>query len=308
MFAATKQWLEERLGLEISPEKSKIVNLRKRYSEFLGFKLKLWKKGQKYVVKSHMTKKSKEKCKKELKQKIKVLQHDAIGARVQQFNATVLGLHGYYKIASHISKDFAEIAFHVNKSLYCRTKCIRSKRGNKSRAYERFYGKCKVKPLFIQRVALYPIHYVQTTPPVCFSQDICNYTVNGREKIHKYLQNFSYDTLQYIMKNPVQNQSLEYNDNRISLYVGQRGRCFITGEKLKISDMEVHHKTMRSEGGTDAYKNLVFVTGAVHKLIHTREVETIEKYLELLKRKSIDFVKLNNLRRLVGNCEISENK
>ena len=165
-----------------------------------------------------------------------VLQADSqdIGARVQQFNATVLGLHGYYKIASHISKDFAEIAFHVNKSLYCRTKCIRSKRGNKSRAYERFYGKCKVKPLFIQRVALYPIHYVQTTPPVCFSQDICNYTVNGREKIHKYLQNFSYDTLQYIMKNPVQNQSLEYNDNRISLYVGQRGRCFITGEKLKI--------------------------------------------------------------------------
>lgn len=308
MYAATKQWLEERLGLEISPEKSKIVNLRKRYSEFLGFKLKLWKKGQKYVVKSHMTEKSKEKCKKELKQKIKVLQHDAIGARVQQFNATVLGLHGYYKIASHISKDFAEIAFHVNKSLYCRTKCIRSKRGNKSRAYERFYGKCKVKPLFIQRVALYPIHYVQTIPPVCFSQDICNYTVNGREKIHKYLQNFSYDTLQYIMKNPVQNQSLEYNDNRISLYVGQRGRCFITGEKLKISDMEVHHKTMRSEGGTDAYKNLVFVTGAVHKLIHTKEAETIEKYLELLKRKSIDFVKLNNLRRLVGNCEISENK
>ena len=84
--------------------------------------------------------------------------------------------------------------------------------------------------------------------------------------------------------------------------------CFITGEKLKISDMEVHHKTMRSEGGTDAYKNLVFVTGAVHKLIHAKEAEIIEKYLELLKQKSIDFVKLNNLRRLVGNCEISENK
>lgn len=84
MYAATKQWLEERLGLEISPEKSKIVNLRKRYSEFLGFKLKLWKKGQKYVVKSHMTEKSKEKCKKELKQKIKVLQHDASLTKAQQ--------------------------------------------------------------------------------------------------------------------------------------------------------------------------------------------------------------------------------
>lgn len=308
MFIATKQWLEERLGLEISPDKSKIVNLKKKYSEFLGIKLKLWKKGNKYVVKSHMTDKSIEKFKNQLKEKIKVLQHDANGIHVQHFNATVLGVHGYYKIASHVSKDFAQIAFHVNKSLNCRTKCIRTKTGKKSKAYEKFYGKSKITPLYIQGVALYPIHFVQTTPPVCFSQDVCNYTPQGRKKIHDKLQNFNYDTLIYLMNNPVKGQSVEFNDNRISLYVGQRGRCFITGEKLQISNMEVHHKTPKHLGGKDEYRNLVYVTFDVHKLIHATTQETIEKYLLKLEKIPVDLERLNKLRVLVGNCEISVNK
>lgn len=55
IFEAVKMWLKERLNLEVSEEKSKIVNLKKNYSEFLGFKLKAIKKGKRYIVKSHMT-------------------------------------------------------------------------------------------------------------------------------------------------------------------------------------------------------------------------------------------------------------
>ena len=67
MFEATKQWLKTRLGLDISPEKSKIVNLKHSYSEFLGFRIKVHKKGKdtkckppvdKYVVKSHISEKA----------------------------------------------------------------------------------------------------------------------------------------------------------------------------------------------------------------------------------------------------------
>lgn len=43
-FEAVKDWLETRLKLEVSPEKSKITNLKKNYSEFLGIKLKAVKK------------------------------------------------------------------------------------------------------------------------------------------------------------------------------------------------------------------------------------------------------------------------
>ena len=51
VFVAVKQWLQDRLKLQISEEKSKVINLRKHYSEYLGFKLKAVKKGKKYVVK-----------------------------------------------------------------------------------------------------------------------------------------------------------------------------------------------------------------------------------------------------------------
>lgn len=46
IFAATQKWLEERLKLQISKEKSRVVNLKKGYSEFLGFKLKAVKRGK----------------------------------------------------------------------------------------------------------------------------------------------------------------------------------------------------------------------------------------------------------------------
>ncbi|MCD8079447.1 MAG: group II intron reverse transcriptase/maturase, partial [Bacteroides sp.] len=36
LFYATENWLKDRLGLDISPEKSKVINLKERYSEFLG--------------------------------------------------------------------------------------------------------------------------------------------------------------------------------------------------------------------------------------------------------------------------------
>lgn len=53
-YHATAKWLKDRLGLDVSPEKSRIVNLKRQYSEFLGFKLKVQKRSNKYVVKSHM--------------------------------------------------------------------------------------------------------------------------------------------------------------------------------------------------------------------------------------------------------------
>ena len=40
IFIAVKKWLKERLKLDVSQEKSKVVNLKKNYSEFLGFKIK----------------------------------------------------------------------------------------------------------------------------------------------------------------------------------------------------------------------------------------------------------------------------
>ena len=39
-YNAVKLYLKERLKLDVSPEKSKVINLRKNESEFLGFVIK----------------------------------------------------------------------------------------------------------------------------------------------------------------------------------------------------------------------------------------------------------------------------
>lgn len=73
MFEATKKWLNDRLGLQVSEEKSKIVNLKHDYSDFLGFRIKVHKKGkkkngkEKYVIKSHISEKAKKKYQKQSK-------------------------------------------------------------------------------------------------------------------------------------------------------------------------------------------------------------------------------------------------
>ena len=50
IFIATQKWLKDRLKLDISEEKSKVTNLKRDYTEFLGFKLKAVKKGSKIVL------------------------------------------------------------------------------------------------------------------------------------------------------------------------------------------------------------------------------------------------------------------
>lgn len=91
------------------------------------------------------------------------------------------------------------------------------------------------------------------------------------------------------MENAIPNQSTEYNDNRISLYVGQNGKCGITGKKLEINHMEVHHKIPMLLGGKDKYSNLLYVTYNLHKIIHATEMQTINKYMKMenLDKKAI---------------------
>lgn len=302
MYIAVKQWLKERLKLEISPEKSKVLNLRKNYSEFLGFKLKAIKKKNKYVCKSHMTDKAKENAIRSIKKGVELLVQNNNSAQVNKYNSMILGLHQYYCIASHINKDFSEISYKTIRTIKNRLKNIVSRKIAKMpKAYEKYYGSYNLKPRCIQGIPMYPVFGVTCKTPINFSQDICNFTKEGRIKVHSYLQKVHIDVLRYLLQNPVRGQSIEYNDNRISLYVGQNGLCAITKQPLLIGDMECHHKIPKYRNGTDEYKNLIFVTSKVHALIHIRAEETIKKYMGELKLTTEMIEKINKLRSLVGN-------
>ncbi|MCT8978869.1 group II intron reverse transcriptase/maturase [Clostridium sp. CX1] len=301
---AVKKWLKERLGLEINSEKSEVVNLRKNYSNFLGFKMKVINKGYKKVATSRVSDKARKKIINKIKEKIKAIQKNTKTDEVNKYNASILGMHNYYRNATQVSLAFYEIAFLVSKTLYNRTKKIRSETGLKSKAYLKYYGKYKYKTIYIAKVALFPIGGISTKDALHHVNGICNYTEEGRKKIHENLKGINKAILQYIMRNPVNGQSSEYNDNRISLYVAQYGKCSVTGETLKIGEMEAHHKKPKSLGGSDEYNNLTFVLSDVHKLIHAIADKTVKEYKEKLKLDKEGLEKLNKLRLKVGNCVI----
>lgn len=303
-FEATKMWLKERLGLEVSPEKSKITNLKKNYTEFLGIRMKVVPKGNKYVINSYMSYKAKEKVVKQYKSSIKRMQKSQAKADVNKFNASILGRQNYYSIATHVSRDFAQIDFLVKRFLMNRTTDIRTKSGMVTKAYTKFYGNYKGKKRFLLGQIIFPIAKVKNKPPWNFSQEICDYTEEGRRLIHAQLNRINIKILNYLMYNPVRDESIEYNDNRISLYCGQNGKCAITNEPLGIGNMEVHHKTPREQGGKDNYENLTFIKTDCHKLIHATRKETIEFYLNKLTLTQKELDKINKLRMKVGNYTI----
>lgn len=304
VFHATKMWLKERLKLEISQEKSKIINLRKNYSEYLGFKIKVHDKNKKKVVKSNIADKAKRKIIKQLKEQLKRIKKETTVANINKYNSKILGAHNYYNTATNVNLDFQKISYILSKLIYNSTKKLKNKTGLKTKCFEKFYGRYNYKIIYVQGVALFPIAGIKHKITKNYSQTTCDYTKEGRELIHKRQQCVSTHIIKYIMDNPVENKSIEYNDNRISLYVGQNGKCNISGKILEIGNMECHHKVPKKYGGTDEYSNLVFLRMEIHKLIHATNENVINKYLSILNLNKIALERLNKLRVLVGNFEI----
>ena len=299
IYKATEKWLEDRLGLEISPEKSKVVNLKRQYSDFLGFKLKVRKKGKKYAVRSHMSDKAYKKAHEKLSEEVKKLAHSpddtAQFMQLQNYNSVVAGLHEYYCIATEICEDFGRLAFSINKQLRNRLKGDVSRKGTLRKGFiKEKYGESK-QLRFLHGRPLVPVGYVHPKNAQHKRKSVNKYTPEGRDLIHKNLK-IDTGTMLWLMRNPVRSRTIEYADNRISLYAAQYGKCAVTGRVMEAHDIHCHHKVPANKGGTDEYANLVLVSKDVHVLIHASEEATIHSYLEILHLEKSELEKLNKLR------------
>lgn len=309
IFIATKNWLRERLKLEISEEKSKVVNLKNSYSEFLGFKIKATPKRNKYVVVSHMSdkaiKRETEKLKEQLKKIAKPHDENNRGLAINLYNSMVWGIHNYYRYATKIYDDCGKIQYNISKVLKSKHGLGNNlkKTGVLTPYIRKKYGKSS-RIRYINNKPICPIGHVEPYIPMYKKSSICNYTKNGRAEIHKKL-GFNTNVMLQMMKQNIPNKNIEYMDNRISLYAGQRGKCAVTGIELTIDNIHCHHKIPIKNGGTDKYENLIIIHKNIHVLIHATTQETIEKYKSMIKINDKSMIKLNNLRKMVGNPAIS---
>ena len=308
LIAVTK-WLKERLRLDVSPEKTQVVNLNKHYSEFLGIKMRLTKKKNKLVVQSRVSEKAVKRIKTEAKQKIKNIARPPKGmteARaILNYNAFVMGEHNYYQMATGVSLDFRDIGYELTRTMKrLGDRLKKEPKDNIGGAVVDRYS-CSKLMRYIKNLPVAPISYVRTKAPMCKKRSIQKYTPEGRAEIH---ENLGFDTkmLRALLRQEVHEQSAAYADNRLSLFCAQYGKCAVTGQVFEsLGDIHCHHKLPKNRGGRDNYQNLIIVRESVHILIHATSESTIAKCLSELSLNKRQLAKLNKLRKEAGNPPVS---
>ena len=301
-YYAVKDWLWKRLKLEVSDEKSKVTNLRKRDSEFLGFRIKLRRKSNSWVITSNVCDKAIHRISKEMADSVKAIQSsktaEEISLNVGDYNAKVIGVQDYYCIATRVNLNFSDIARPINGQLLHRIDGIKKQGEIKNRYLRKRYGKSK-QMRWIGETPLVPLAYVQFKIPMRKSRKINPYTSEGRAEIHDNLR-VDVNSMLWLMRHPISTESVRYNDNRVSLYAGQDGKCAITGKKLDVQTCICYRKTNDCKKGNDSYQNLLLLFLQGLAIVSSEDMMSV---VALVKEYSLNakvITKVNKLRATAG--------
>lgn len=307
---AVAKWIEDRLRLEVSPEKTRIVNTRKRWSEFLGFKIRVRLKHHKYVVQSAICDKKveieREKLVEQAKNIAKPREKRSCLAEIQLFNSMVLGIQNYYQLATCISLDCRD--FHrrimtvLTNRLNTETGCMLLREGGTATEAEKErFGNSKM----IRYVAgidqmIYPIAYIKNKIPMAKRSAVCSYTADGRAIIHSNLQLNPF-VLKGLREDTSNRHSTEYHDCKLSLFSAQKGKCAISGDEFtNATDIVAWLKTPKYMGGFERYKNMTLIHKRYLILLEKLPQAELKAYLKSLNVTKKMLGKINSLRERAG--------
>ena len=141
-----------------------------------------------------------------------------------------------------------------------------------------------------------PIAFIHTKNAQHLKREVCNYTKEGRKLIHKPL-GVKLSILRKLMEEEIEDMSIAFMDNRISLYVAQHGKCAILGTELRKEDICCYHRKPISQGGTDRYENLIIVHRELITLLQSLDQNIIAMELAKLNITEVQLKKINKIRK-----------
>lgn len=305
-YHSTVDFLNKRLKLEISPEKSKVVNLKKNSSDFLGFKIKVIPKGKTkhgYVAKTDMNQKALKKAKTNLKLKVKDIVRHTTTFQIARYNLAVMGMQNYYCVATNIYNNLTEVSYALLPTTRVRFKKIAKLIPFETTSQDFQMKTTGIRPqtkiIMIADTPLLSINGVKHKNPLNFSQDICNFTEHGRSRIHEEIALVTKGEIRILLEYKDTTKSVEFNDNRISVFIAQQGNCYITNRRHSPTDMVCIYKNI-TETDRDKYQNLVFVEIPISKAILTESVQQAKMWLMNYGLSSQQKRKLNKIRANYG--------
>lgn len=276
ILIATKEWLKTNLDLNISEEKTKIVNVTKKHSEYLGFKFKVTKNKTKKGRQSldlRISDKNLKRIQNTYIKRINGLLYEPREHRILLLNSFILGTHNYYKIASNIGHDLIKAYLIGLKKIrrYVKTGVLQRQYVIKDEMYKKKFKRYRFKAYGYKEVVIYQIAGITGVLSHARKDGINPYE---KEKIVPIK----------LFSGPGNGLYYSY---RIGKYYQQKGKCYITGEQL--GEFECHHKIPKQKGGTDDYKNLVIISKKLHIELHRK---TPPSELKLDKKNERKYIKL----------------
>ena len=309
-YHAVSKWLHEYLDLPINDEKSSVTNLKRKATEFLGFSIKAVKKVTSrygYVAETHITDKNKKRIQEELRMSIKRIQFNSFTNKTSvQYNIKVMGIKRYSQYATHVYLDLDEIAQSTFRTMKVRLRDRRELVAFKTldHGYKKHHPGIRANTK-VSIVAGTPLHIIQAVHhknPMNFTQSKTLYTKQGRKLLNEKLTTLPIEWVtELVNKSNYTKSTVEFINNRISHYIADNGKCYVTGRILTPSELHCHHKTPKKLGGGDEYRNLCLVHKTIHKLIHGTTRELITQWLAEMRISDDQLKKLNHLRQLAGN-------
>ena len=303
---AVTAWIEERLKLDVSPEKTRIVNVRKRYSEFLGFKIRVRPKSHKYAVQSKICDKKMELEKQKLVEQAKRIARPSEGKHpldeIRLYNAMVLGIQNYYQLATCISIDCREIHRRVMTVLTNRLNTEKGCRlvregGTMSQTEKERFGQSRM----VRYVAgidqpIYPIAFVKNKVPMAKRSAVCSYTAEGRALIHTNLS-LDMSILGELREQESKGHCMEFMDCRLSLFSAQHGKCAINGEEFTdATEIACWLKKPKDAGGEERYRNMVLLHKRYIPLLQDLPQPELKAECQTIKVTAKELKKINSLR------------
>lgn len=298
-----REYMRLQLKLELSQEKTKIINLKKEKLCYLGIEIKVNRKGM--TVQHLRRKDARNKVAKLTISNIPESKIEAIITNIQLiikmilrllpqskntrelmkkihlYNSVIRGIHEYYRITSEISPVMWKIY------LRCKAKL------KKLHYLTAKLNKCRDDPydprnMYVAGIRLIPIWETKRKNGQLLKLDY-NYYEN-----RNYLNELVKRELSKLAKNPVIGRTVEYNDNRISRYSMQQGKDYITGIFLKAEEIHCHHVIRVADGGEDKFSNLIITSHLNHKLIHAKEFTPPKWFTNKMKNKLRKLWELSN--------------
>ena len=291
---AVTAWITERLRLEVSPEKTRIVNVRKRYSEFLGFKIRVRPKSRKYIVQSHICDKKLELERQKLVEQAKRNCPTFRGKKTFGRNTAVqFNGSGNTELFSTCHLASALIAWKIHRQvmtvltnrLNTETGCrlVREGGAMTESEKERFGKSAMIRYVSGIDQPIYPIAYIKNKIPMAKKAAVCSYTVEGRALIHTNLSMNS-SVLSGLRNQPSMGRSTELTDSRISLFSAQRGKCALSGELFEnAADIVCWLKTPAELGGKERYRNMILFHNRFLPLLQECPKNELKEIADTLK-------------------------